>query len=138
MQAQYLMPALTMIGLTFVVLLRIMQTRFPNFLSRKVHPQKVASRKEMSLLIEDSRASDNFMNLFELPVLFYFLSLTILILKIESNFLLGLMWGFVFFRAIHSYIHCTYNKVIHRFYAFLMSCLCLIAIFITTVFKIIA
>jgi hypothetical protein len=32
---------------------------------------------------------------------------------------LVLAWGFVALRVLHSCIHCTYNKVIHRFYAYL-------------------
>ena len=32
---------------------------------------------------------------------------------------LGLAWLFVALRIVHSAIHCTYNKVIHRFYAYL-------------------
>ena len=32
---------------------------------------------------------------------------------------LALAWAFVGLRVLHSWIHCTYNKVMHRFQAYL-------------------
>jgi hypothetical protein len=32
---------------------------------------------------------------------------------------LGLAWAFVALRVVHSAIQCTYNRVWHRFYAYL-------------------
>ena len=31
---------------------------------------------------------------------------------------IALAWAFVLLRIVHSAIHCTYNKVMHRFYAY--------------------
>jgi hypothetical protein len=41
---------------------------------------------------------------------------------------LGLAWGFVGLRVLHSAIHCSYNRVWHRFYAYLAGGLVLWAL----------
>ncbi len=41
---------------------------------------------------------------------------------------LGLAWAYVALRVVHSAIHCGYNRVMHRFYAFLASNLVLWAL----------
>ena len=63
-----------------------------------------------------------------LPVLLY-LALVICFLTAQVNALtLGLAWAFVAARVIHSWIHCTYNRVRHRFYAFIIGFLVLIVL----------
>ena len=37
------------------------------------------------------------------------------------RFCVAALWGFVFLRAIQAAVHCTYNRVMHRFYAYLAS-----------------
>ena len=41
---------------------------------------------------------------------------------------LTLAWIFVALRVVHSAIHCSYNKVMHRFYAYLLGGLALWAL----------
>jgi hypothetical protein len=65
--------------------------------------------------------ADNFRNLFEVPVLFYVLCGYLAITQFTSLLLLACAWGFVFLRAIHTYIHLTSNTVIRRFQAFVAS-----------------
>ena len=40
---------------------------------------------------------------------------------------LGLAWTFVALRIVHSAIHCGYNRVIHRFYAYVAGFFALVA-----------
>ena len=42
-----------------------------------------------------------------------------------STVTLTLAWVFVALRIVHSVIHCSYNKVMHRFYAYVSSSLVL-------------
>ena len=114
-------PMVAMAGLTFVVWLRMFQTRVGEMKRRRIHPQSVAQSAQMAQMVEDSRAADNFRNLFELPVLFYAAMLLSLHAGIESTALLVLAWTFVALRALHSYIHCTYNRVMDRFKAYVLS-----------------
>jgi hypothetical protein len=107
--------------LTFLVWLRMFQTRVGEMKRRRIHPQSVAQSAQMAQMVEDSRAADNFRNLFELPVLFYAAMLLSIHAGIESTAMLVLAWVFVALRALHSYIHCTYNRVMDRFKAYVLS-----------------
>ena len=72
-----------------------------------------------------SNPSDNFKNLFEMPVLFYALSLYLFVTGQVDGAYVAAGWIFAVFRALHSAVHCTFNLVILRFYLYLISCLAL-------------
>ena len=117
--ARIFLPALAMAGLTFIVWLRMYFTRVGEMRRERIHPQAVATSPQMAALLKDTRAADNFRNLFELPVLFY-LALTVAAVTGQVTMLvLILAWLFVALRILHSAIHCGYNKVMHRFQAYL-------------------
>ena len=63
----------------------------------------------------------NYMNLLELPVLFYMVSLTVVVTRIASPAMLGLAWAYVVLRLVHSLVHLTYNNVLHRLAVFAAS-----------------
>lgn len=112
------LPALAMAGLTFVVWLRMYFSRIGEMKRERIHPQAVATSPQMAALLKDTRAADNFRNLFELPVLFY-MALAVAALSGQvTTLVLVLAWLFVALRILHSAIHCGCNKVIHRFYAY--------------------
>jgi len=122
------LPALAMAVLTFVVWLRMSVERLGQMRRERIHPQAVASSAQMAARIKDSRAADNFRNLFELPVLFYVAVLVAQAIGQVTPLLLGLAWAFVALRVAHSAIHCSYNKVVQRFWAYLLGGLVLSAI----------
>ena len=112
------LPALAMAALTFVVWCRMFFSRIGQMKRERIHPQAVATSAQATAKLTDSRAADNFRNLFELPVLFY-LSLVIAAMTAQVTVLtLALAWAFVATRALHSCIQCSYNKVMHRFRAY--------------------
>ena len=126
-----LMPMLSMVLLTFLVWLFMYITRLSEMNSRKIHPQRLATRAEAaSVLTRSAAPADNFKNLFEMPVLFYVIILLSLVLLIQDDTLVRLAWAFVALRLLHSLIHCTYNRTMHRFAAYLASSLVLIAMWI--------
>ena len=114
-----LLPALAMAGLTFVVWWRMYLIRIAEMKRERIHPQAVATSAQMAARLVDTRAADNFRNLFELPVLFYMALATAALSGQVGVATLALAWAFVVLRVVHSGIQCTYNKVIHRFYAYL-------------------
>jgi len=114
-------PVVAMVALSFVVWLRMFQTRVGEMKRRRIHPQSVATSSQMLQAVEDSRAADNFRNLFELPVLFYMAIALALFSGAGGTLMLVLAWVFVVLRLLHSAIHCTYNKVIHRFRAYVFG-----------------
>jgi hypothetical protein len=128
-------PIIAMAALTFLVWLRMFQTRVGEMKRRRIHPQSVAQSAQMAQMVEDSRAADNFRNLFELPVLFYAAMLLSLQAGIDSVAMLALAWAFVVLRFLHSYIHCTYNRVMDRFKAYVLSGFVLWAIWVLLVWN---
>jgi hypothetical protein len=56
----------------------------------------------------------NFMNLLEVPVLFYFVCVAAFIAQKADPMALYLAWSYVGLRVLHSLVHLTYNKVMHR------------------------
>ncbi len=115
------LPALAMVALTIGVWVRMYVARIGEMKRERVHPQSVATSAQMAARLADTRAADNFRNLFELPVLFY-VALVVAALSSQVNAItLGLAWGFVALRVVHSVIHCGYNKVMHRFRAYLLG-----------------
>ena len=122
-----LIPLLVQVFLTFAVWVTMFMTRVSEMKSRKIPPQAVHSRAQVSeLLVDSAPAANNLKNLFELPVLFYLAVMLASLLMIKDPFMVAMAWGFVGFRVIHSLIHCSYNRVMHRFYAYLVSSLFLL------------
>lgn len=108
-------PMLAMVALTFAVWLRLFFSRVGEMKRERIHPQSVALSAQAAAKLTDTRAADNFRNLFELPVLFY-LALVVAALTAQVTAMtLMLAWLFVALRIAHSVIHCGYNKVMHRF-----------------------
>jgi hypothetical protein len=119
------LPALAMVALTIAVWLRMYFSRIGEMRRERIHPQAVATSAQMSERLKDTRAADNFRNLFELPVLFY-LALVVAALTGQATLpVLVLAWLFVALRVLHSAIQCGYNKVKHRFFAYLAGSLVL-------------
>lgn len=133
MQNALVWPLFAMALLCSLVWLRLFVTRIGEMKRRQIHPQSAASSAQTGQF-EDTRAADNFRNLFELPVLFYVAVLLAIQTNAESLILLVLAWTFVALRFIHSYIHCTYNRVKDRFTAYLFGGLSLWVIWIYLAF----
>ena len=59
----------------------------------------------------------NYMNLLELPVLFYVAGVLIYVTGGATPAMLMTAWAYVGLRVLHSLIHLTYNRVIQRLLA---------------------
>jgi len=122
------LPAVAMVLLTFAVWWRMYFMRIGQMKRERIHPQSVATSAQATAKLTDSRAADNFRNLFELPVLFYLAIVVATQAGLVNGATLTLAWAFVVLRIAHSWIQCTYNKVMHRFYAYLTGGLVLWAL----------
>lgn len=63
----------------------------------------------------------NYMNLLEIPVLFYVASLMYFLAGKVDQTVMNIAWAYVALRVVHSAIHLTYNNVMHRLTAFAIS-----------------
>jgi len=105
--------------LTFGVGIRMFIVRIKEMKKNKITPQSVASSMQRAKRLQDSRASDNYNHLFELPVLFYALCALAIASQQIPVWLPITAWVFVVLRVVHSIIQCTYNQVMHRFSVFM-------------------
>lgn len=125
--------------LTMAVLVLYGYRRIRWIRQEHINPQAFATRlKAKNVPPRVQAASDNFQNLFELPVLFYLLCFY----KAWGNEVgvvdLWLANVFVASRYAHSFIHCTYNKVTHRFVAYLIGVAALLIMLLITAWGLIA
>ncbi len=119
---EFLYPVVTMALLTFVVFFFMLKERIGEMTERRIHPQSAPSSSQLSVVLKNTKGADNYKNLFELPTLFYVLcAILMFTTKTLSPILLGLAWVYVALRSWHSFVHLSYNKVIHRFKIFLAS-----------------
>ena len=124
-----LIPLLALVFLTFVVWVYMYVTRLSEIKRKSIDPQTLDTRVHSQALLTDSAAqADNLKNLFELPVLFYVAVLLALELMLQDQLLVLLVWGYVALRYVHSLVHCTYNRVMHRFITYAASCLVLMLV----------
>ena len=123
-----LLPLLAQVALTFIVMLIMYRKRVAEMKLKRIHPQRIRTRSKSKALLTDSEsAADNFSNLFELPILFYTAILLTLILMVQDSILVILAWAFVISRYLHSFVHVSYNQVMHRFSVFVFSSFVLLA-----------
>ncbi|MFY9478048.1 MAG: MAPEG family protein [Aquabacterium sp.] len=127
MPANILNPLVAMMVLTFVVWVFMYVRRLGYMVRHGVDPQEVNTPQKMALRLPESAEapSNNLKNLFELPVLFYVICLTLLHLGWVSPMDVTAAWLFVGLRAAHSLVHCTVNLVKVRFVFYLLSSLVL-------------
>ncbi|WP_262695820.1 MAPEG family protein [Kordiimonas aquimaris] len=128
-------PVLAQIGLTLLVLFLLYARRLPAMAAIKPTNEMMQDKASASKLPMPARfAAENYNHQFEAPVLFYVLCLTAMITGLGNELSIQLAWAYVGLRVLHSIIHCTYNRVMHRFYVFALSNLVQIGLFLTIVF----
>lgn len=120
-QTSILYPCFVMVVITAVVWFRMYFDRIKELRVRRIRPQKIATTRQATNVLGNISASENFSNLFEMPVLFYMLCILIYVTNEVSQLVVAGAWSFVALRALHSLIHCTYNLVVHRFIVYVLS-----------------
>jgi len=125
-----LWPVLAQVALTALVWVLLYVARLGEMTRRRIDPQRVATSRLAAGVLEDVAAADNFRNLFEVPVLFYAVVPLLVLAHAATGAELALAWAFVGLRALHSLIHVGYNRVMHRFLAYVASTLCVFAMWL--------
>ncbi len=116
-----LLPLVAMVLLTMIVSLRMFVVRVREMRAQRVRPQEMATRAGSAPLLKNTAAADNLMNLFEMPVLLYVFVIVAYVTALADVAYLALACLYVLLRVAHSFIHVTYNRVMHRFQAYLAS-----------------
>jgi len=115
-----LLPLIVQVALTLVLLfwmgfarvraLRRGETKIPAIALGQPHwPSRV------------QQIGNCFANQFQVPVLFYVLTILAVITRSADVLFVVLAWAFVLTRLVHAYIHTSSNNVRRRFYAFALG-----------------
>ena len=107
--------------LTFIVLIQVPIRRFRAAFAGHVTADDFKLGESARVPGDVSLPNRNYMNLTELPVLFYVLCLMLYVSNSLNHMMLVLAWVYVGLRVLHSLIHVTYNHVFHRLTVFVLS-----------------
>ena len=115
-QLTLLTPVLVLVIWTFIIFL-IMAFGRVSFMN---NPQDAADSKDYKNQLPAwvNRTADNYNHLFEQPVAFYAVTLTIALVNSFDSLIVQLAWAYVLIRIIHSLVQLTINIVLVRFFLF--------------------
>ena len=124
-QISILLPVLTLAFWTFIIFAIMAPARF--YFLRKKHPQTAAHTKNLKGVLPPwtERVGDNYNHLFEQPVIFYVVALSIAVINNIEPLMIQLAWAYVALRVLHSIVQITFNFVPLRFTLFVTSWLIL-------------
>jgi hypothetical protein len=105
-----LLPLFVEVILTFVLLFTMAPLRTRDFVSGAVRPEDIALR-EQKWPKRTTQVANAFSNQFELPVLFYVLTILEYVTHLAGIVFVVLAWIFVVFRILQAYVHVTSNIV---------------------------
>ena len=115
-QVTLLTPVFVLILWTFIIFLIMAygRVRFTK------NPQDAEHTKDLKGLLPAwvERTSDNYNHLFEQPVAFYAITISIALIGNFDPLMIQLAWAFVILRIIHSLVQLTFNLVLLRFCLF--------------------
>ena len=125
-----LFPVFALVAWTLIVLCLIPMVRVRSALRREIAADDFRFGESASVPGYVSIPNRNFMNLLELPVLFYVVCLLLYASGGGSRVAVATAWCYVALRVLHSAIHLSYNNVFHRLAAFSFSNAALIVLWV--------
>lgn len=135
-----ILPALALIIWSLVVWAWMVPTRLAAMSAAKLRPSEGAHTDALAeKLPSNVRAiSDNYNHLMEQPTLFYAACIIADVIFEADATSIGLAWGYVVIRVVHSLIQNLGNSVPLRFYAFVASTLVLAVLAVRTLLGLLA
>ena len=125
-----LYPLFALAGWTFLVLLLIPFYRIRAGRRREIRTDDFKYGESATVPPYVSIPNRNYMNLLELPMLFYVVCILLYVTAGGSSMAIKLAWAYVILRIIHSIIHLSYNRVVYRLTAFAAGNFVLISLWI--------
>jgi hypothetical protein len=127
--ATVLLPVFVQVALTFALLLWMARTRVDAVKTKQVRMADVALG-QLNWPPRVQQISNSYHSQFQLPVLFYVLTLLAIVMHKADLLFVVLAWVFVLSRIVHAYIHTTSNFVPRRFNAFAVGVFVLLTMWI--------
>ena len=131
-------PMLAMVLLTFAVAVALFRARMRSVREGLVpitYFRTFEGATEPEFLVKPTR---HFINLFEAPVLFYAGCLAAMVTGATGPWAVVLAWGYVAARIVHAAIHLRSNRLRWRMRAYLVSWICLLALWVHVALHVVA
>ena len=129
-QATIFFPVFALAGLTFAILLLIPYKRIKAVVLKQLVADDFKFGESENVPPSVSLPNQNYINLLELPVLFYVVCLVLYVTKSVDAVAIYMAWIYVGFRLIHSVVHLTSNNIFQRLIVFAISTFVLIAMWV--------
>jgi hypothetical protein len=130
-----LLPLFVEVLLTLGLLLWLALLRRDDFNSGAVRPQDVALR-EPKWPVRTQQVAYSFSNQFELPALFYVLTILEIVTRHADVVFVVLAWIFVLARIGQAYVHTTSNVVMRRGVIYAIGAVTLIVMWVVFIVRI--
>ncbi|MBL4830931.1 MAG: MAPEG family protein [Aliivibrio sp.] len=130
MEVHLLYPMFLMVLLTLVVGIITVKARIKSVKNGEISAKYFRLMDGQALPELVTKTTRNFNNQFEIPTLFYVVCTLYISFGLESLLAVVFAWLFVALRIAHSYIHITYNHVLHRMLTFFGAFFCVIALWV--------
>ena len=124
-----LVPLFFQILLVFILMVWMGKKRQTALRRGEVHPRDISLR-EPKWPPKAMQVANCFSNQFEIPVLFYVVTVLALITRQVDLLFVSLSWLFVVSRYVHAYIHTTSNRVSRRGIVYGLGVLIVIALWV--------
>ncbi len=125
-----LYPSFALAAWTFLVLLLIPFVRVRSVRRREIAPNDFKYGESPAVPPAVSIPNRNYMNLLELPMLFYVVCVVLYVTAGATPLAVAVAWAYVALRVVHSIIHLSYNRVLHRLAAFTLSNAALVSLWV--------
>ena len=132
-----LYPVVALVALTFAVGVRMYFARVGAARAGRVKVKDFRLGESPEVPADVALPNRNFMNLFEMPLLFYVACIVFYVTATVDVLALVLAWLYVACRIAHSFVHLTYNNVLHRLATFGASNVVLLALWVVLVARLI-
>jgi len=124
-----LAPVFALVFLIFAVMFGMFRVRTRAIKTKEVRVSQIAVGQD-AWPTKATQVSNTYVNLFEMPVLFFALIAIALPLRQIDLVLVLLSWVYVALRYIHAFIYATSNDLRFRFSTFAASALVLLAMWV--------
>lgn len=116
--ANILYPVFALVLLTFLMAFWMAKERFASVRRGEI---KFEPGVRPVFRNRAGQVSNAYHNLLEMPMLFYAVVAFAMLTKGDDGLMIILAWLYVAFRVVQGLVHATYNKIVHRFGAFVAS-----------------
>ncbi|MBL3600339.1 MAG: MAPEG family protein [gamma proteobacterium endosymbiont of Lamellibrachia anaximandri] len=130
LQILIIYPLMAVAALTFGVGILMIRLRFLAVRRGEINPRYFLLNRGSKVPDYLAQVEQNYHNLLELPLLFYAVSILLFLTSKVDVIYLALAWSYVGMRLLHTLIHTTVNRLRMRMWAFLLSSVLLIAIWL--------